>query len=278
LGYSTCNDNVQGCDHDSRHICLSKFQGPYECQGEAVNHGYRGARIGFVPAIVPNAVERRQLVRSQVTSQEPSAKLWGGTQDTEPPNHSPQVCCQVHCFSHEDKIDQEAYSLLERLPSASLQCGIQKEILEPHSPNSNFMSVRPVLEALTLITTWMPFFLDHMVTHHGPDIPRKPPYKVTMVVHPDLCSCLIPATTHRAMPEPSSLRPRDLETSTCNIVRFVSAACHCMELTARAHSLKYQPKCQASHAYCPMAAVLNPQSTRECSEKWPKAYGSGFGS
>jgi len=94
---------------------------------------------------------------------------------------------------------QEAYSLTERLPAASLQCAIQKEVLEFHSPNSNFMSVRLALEALTLITTWSPFFLDHNVTQHPPDIPIKPP-DIPVDLLPVTSLCLLSALISCAMP------------------------------------------------------------------------------
>ncbi len=105
FGYPTRNDNVQGSDQSSRHMGFSRFQGPYECQGEVVDHGDRNAQVGFVPAIVPKAFERMQLVKSQLASQAPSAKLWSETQDTEPPKHFPQVCCQARWLSPNDRTD-----------------------------------------------------------------------------------------------------------------------------------------------------------------------------
>jgi len=103
---------------------------------------------------------------------------------------------------------QEAYLFMGKLPSATPQCTIQHEVLNYHSLDSN-STTELDFEALMLIQMWWQFSLNHTNAQHTPDIPRKPPYSVTMVVLPDPCSCLLPAMTHHAIPK--TLRPSSLK-------------------------------------------------------------------
>jgi len=87
---------------------------------------------------------------------------------------------------------QKLYLFAGKLPSATPQCTIQHEVLSYHSLDSNSTTIKLEFEALMLIPTWWPPSLNHTNAQHIPDIPRKPPYSVTMVVLPNPCSCLLP--------------------------------------------------------------------------------------